>query len=143
GDILSRMQDVSINVPGIQNAQVTGGLRPSAMGDVARTSNALLAKQALMKQLEGDSFSGGNLLQAPQQSAMPQGNALDSLLQYGGMAGSMAGAVMGAQTPGQTINLPDAPAAENSSYVPKPTGADTEELQRLIALLGQQQGGFE
>jgi len=140
GDLLSRMQDVSINVPGVKTASITGGLRPSAIGDVGRTSSALLAKQALMKQLEGDSFTGGNLLQPPTQSQLPQSNALDALLNYGGMAGSMAGAVMGSQQPSGEVwggaPMDEAPVGENSSYVPKPTAPDMTEIWKYIQQLG-------
>jgi len=144
GDLLSRLQDVSINVPGIKTANISGGLRPSAMGDVGRTSNSILAKQALMKQLEGDQFQGGQILQAPQQSAMPQANALDKILSGAGLGGSFAGAAMGARTPGQATPVgavpTDAPVGETSSYVPK-VGSQLQGLdpQLLQYLLGQQQ----
>jgi hypothetical protein len=158
-DLLSRMQDVSINVPGIHNATVTGGIRPSAMGDIGRTSNALLAKQALMKQLEGDSFSGGQILTPPSQSAMPQGNFLDTLLNTGGLVGSLGGAALGAmspdraaipnissfaglnQAPGENLGMPGMPTSPDN---PSMAGADVSQIQKIIDALGQQrpQAGY-
>lgn len=129
GDLLSRLQDVSINVPGIKTAQVSGGLRPSAMSDTGRLSNAVLAKQALTKQLEGDSFTGGQILTPPTQSAMPQANALDSILSMGGLAGSLVGAYGAAQQP----NTPQASAAPNAMQ-----GLSPQILQWLVAQQQQQ-----
>ncbi len=139
GDLLSRLQDVSINVPGIKSASVTGGIRPSAMGETGRLSNAVLAKQALMKQLEGDSFTGGGILTPPTQSAMPQANALDKILSGAGLAGSLAGAVgaaMGGQAPSGT-------GSGATSYIPQ-AGSEGAQLQGLSPellkyLMGAQQ----
>jgi hypothetical protein len=99
-----------------------------------------------MKQLEGDQFQGGQILQAPQQSAMPQANALDKILSGAGLAGSLGGAVMGNIGGGVTgaargpMSENPADSAATSSYVPK-VGAQLQGLdpQLLQYLLGQQQ----
>jgi hypothetical protein len=94
-DLLSNMQDVNINVPGVQTANVSGGLRPSAIGATGRSSLAELAKQALAAQMSGDQFTGGQVLDAPTLRGMPQAGKTEKGLDWIGLLGSVAGAISG------------------------------------------------
>jgi hypothetical protein len=117
GDLLSKLQDVSINIPGIQNAQVSGGLRPSALGEMGRGAGSELSRQALLALMEGDQFQGGERLAAPGLTPLPKGNALDSILSIAGPAlsgigayGQLAGggkdyAGAAQQVPGKQVDL--------------------------------------
>jgi hypothetical protein len=109
-DLLSNIKDVNISVPGVQNANVSGGLRPSAIGSTGQSSLAELAKQALQAQLAGDEFTGGKILPTPEYKPMPERGGVESTLDWIGLLGSGAGA-LGAimnkpgtysQLPGQT-----------------------------------------
>lgn len=100
GALLANLQDVNISVPGIQTAQVSGGLRPSALGAGGRSAGELLNQQALLKMLQGDSFVDAQLLTPPQQSAMPQAGLMDKILGGIGTYGSMASGIMGAMNGG-------------------------------------------
>jgi hypothetical protein len=92
-DLISNLQDISIDVPGIQAANVTGGLRPSTMGATGRQGMAELSKQALAKLLEGDTFTGGNILTPPTLAGMPQRGGVESTLDWLGLLGSAAGGI--------------------------------------------------
>lgn len=93
GSLLQGLQDVNISVPGIKTAQVSGGLRPSAIGAGGRAAAGELEKQALLKMLQGDEFTGGDILSMPGLTPMPQAGRLDSILSTLGTAGSIAGAI--------------------------------------------------
>lgn len=93
GDLLSRLQDVNISVPGIQTANVTGGLRPSALGETGRGAGAELAKQALLKLMQGDTFEGGQVLNAPGLSQLPKAGTWEKIAGVGGTIGSLLGAL--------------------------------------------------
>src|SRR5678815_2889698 len=49
GDILKNIQDVHLNIAGVDPSaySVTGGLRPSVLGDLSRQAGGELSKQAL------------------------------------------------------------------------------------------------
>jgi hypothetical protein len=75
-DLLGNMQDVSVNVPGIQTASVTGGLRPSAMGAGGKQAMGELLKQALFAQMQNPGASGEMGAAGPGPAAgMPMGGA--------------------------------------------------------------------
>lgn len=110
-DLISNIKDVNINVPGVQAANITGGLRPSAIGDTGRQSMAELAKQALQAQLSGDTFTGGEILPTPQYKAMPERGGVETALDWIGLLGAGAGALGGVlnktQQPTKYSTLPD------------------------------------
>ncbi len=111
-DLLSNLQDININVPGIQNANVTGGLRASTMGATGKASAAELGKQALAKLLEGDTFTGGEVLQPNAMAPMPQQGGTEKALDWIGLLGAGAGAlgkVTQAQEPATYSMLPKRP----------------------------------
>lgn len=93
GALLGNLQDVNINVPGIQTASVTGGLRPSALGEGGRAAGQLLNKQALEKMLMGDTYQGGSILQAPGVREIPKASGWEKLAGTLGTIGSIAGGV--------------------------------------------------
>jgi hypothetical protein len=92
-DLLANLQDVSIDVPGIQTAKVAGGLRPSAMGATGRQGMAELSKQALAALMQGDTFTGGEILKGPQITGPQQAGGLEKGLNWAGLLGSLVGGV--------------------------------------------------
>lgn len=111
GSLLQNLQDVNISVPGIKTAQVSGGLRPSALGAGGKAAAGELEKQALLKMLQGDEFTGGDILPMPGLTPMPQAGKLDSILGALGTFGSMAGAI------GQAYQGANASADEGRALV--------------------------
>jgi hypothetical protein len=120
-DLLSNLQDISINVPGIQNANVTGGLRASTMGQTGKASAAELGKQALAKLLEGDTFTGGEVLQPNPMAPMPKQGGTEKALDWIGLLGAGAGAlgnINQAQEPATYSQLPGAKRPEHIASSP-------------------------
>ncbi len=107
GDLLSRIQDANVSVPGIQSASVSGGIRPSALGSLGRESAGELARQALMAQMTPDQFQGGQILQPPRASPLPQSSGLDSFLNIGALLGTGMGALGGSGVFDQAQQGPD------------------------------------
>lgn len=89
-DLLSNAKPSNVSVPGIQNAQVSGGFGPSSIGATGRQSLAELAKQALAAQMTPTQFKGGDLVPIPEAHKAGAGEkflnaaALGASL-YGGM----------------------------------------------------------
>ena len=110
-DLLANLQDISIDVPGIQTARVTGGLRPSAMGTTGRQGMAELSKQALAALMAGDTFTGGEILPAPTLAAPKGAGKLEKTFDWLGLLGSLGGGVMkgmaDSQQPGTYSALPN------------------------------------
>jgi hypothetical protein len=121
GDALANVQDVSISgVPShITVPQISGGLRPSALGPNARAAGRGLSAQALEALLSGSDvpempdYSG--LAQAmPEQSALPEATGTDrflSILAALGAASEGASTVAGQRRRGGT----GAPSAGRAS----------------------------
>lgn len=107
-DLISNLQDIAIDVPGVQTARVTGGLRPSAIGATGKQSMAELAKQALQAQLSGDTFTGGEILQGPSMTPMPKQGGVERALDWIGLLGAGAGALGNIQQPTTYSQLPGA-----------------------------------
>lgn len=128
GDVFSHYAPVDINTPGVPHAQVSGGLSIGAGGKQAMSE---LMKQALMAQMQGDTFTGGQQLTPPTQTPLPQPGKLDSFLSGLGTFGSLAGAVAG--------NLPHK-AGGGMSENPTPGGASSLDviLQNLKKAGGNQ-----
>jgi hypothetical protein len=124
-DMLAGFEPTRISVPGIQTANVTGGLR---VGDGARAALGQLHQQALMKQLAGDTFEGGTMLTPPPMSELPKAGKLDSILNTLGIIGSIGGAV-GGMLPPSMAKAPS-PSFPIASGVPGglPGGVDLDEL---------------
>ncbi len=83
GNLLSNMKDVDFNVPGVKSTNV-GGLRPSALGAGGRANAAELAKQATLKQLDPQAFSGGEVLTPPTLSEIPDASGWETAAGAGG-----------------------------------------------------------
>lgn len=90
GDMFSHYSPVDINTPGVPHSQISGGLQ---IGEGGKQAMGELMKQALMAQLQGDTFTGGKLLTPPAQTPLPQPGKLDSFLNSLGTFGSLAGSV--------------------------------------------------
>ncbi len=89
------LQDVNIDTPGIPKTLISGGLRPSALGESGRAGGQMLNQQALMKMLQGDTYQGGNLIAPPQIRETPKAGWLEKL---GGIAGTVGGIAGGLGT---------------------------------------------
>jgi len=95
------LQDVNIDTPGIPKTTISGGLRPSALGASGRAGGQLLNQQALMKMLQGDTYQGGQIMQAPGVQATPKAGFMEKLGGILGTAGAVAGG-LGQVLPGFT-----------------------------------------
>lgn len=89
-DLLMGRQPTRVSVPGVPQAQISGGLQ---FGEAGKAGLAELYKQAMTKMLAGDQFQGGNILQAPRATPMQQSGLLEKILGIGGLLGGVAGAV--------------------------------------------------
>ena len=95
GTLLGNVQDVNVSVPGIKNASVTGGMRPSALGQNGKDLAALMVKLASEKAQAGNQYQGGQMVTPPQFSG--GGN---SFLNSAALAASILG------TPGYNQRKP-------------------------------------
>jgi hypothetical protein len=101
GDLIANTRDVSFDAPShITKFNVSGGLRPSALGPNARQAGGELSSQALAALLEGDSFAPVNPVGPVDLNAnMPKESAFDKIM---GLAGGVGGAIQGVRAQGQT-----------------------------------------
>lgn len=107
GDILANWSPTQIDVPGVKKASISGGLQN--LGPGAREAAKLLNQKALLALLEGDSFSGGEILNAPALTPMPKAGKMENI---GGILGTL-GSIAGGLAPlfGQE---------QETSYIPRP-----------------------
>lgn len=90
-------QPTSVNVPGIKNATITGGLAESLKAPGAQQSMAELMKQALAAQLDGadgESFTGGSVLTPPKLSTLPKAGKMENILGGVGLGGSILSGIL-------------------------------------------------
>ena len=143
GDLLSNVQDVSVNRPaGIPVMKFTGGLRPSALGESSRLAGKTLAEQALASLQAGEKFDTPAMQEAPilpmfQTTPLPKSSWWQKALGALGTIGSMAGAAKDGYSAGQgSGSMPryDAPGTYDngsvtvSDYDPSaPTYGSTED----------------
>lgn len=114
GDLLSNVQDVQLNVPGIAASTTVGGVRPSALGPNARQAGAELSKKALEALISGSDI--------PPPTERPQASGVDTGLNWASVIGTGFGAanrLFGAAPPGGGPNVPT-PAPTNPHYNPDP-----------------------
>lgn len=104
GGLMANLQDVNISRPAgstIPTFNVTGGLRPSAMGQDARDAGAAMSKQALMHMLSGGpapiemgpQADLGPGYQAPPDLNLPQAGTGEKLLGGLGLVGGLLGGI--------------------------------------------------
>lgn len=87
-DLLLNFKPTQVSVPGIQNAQISGGLQFGQGGqDVLKT----LLAQAIAAQNTPDQFQGGNLVAPPQLSSIPKASGWEKAGSIAGILGSVAG----------------------------------------------------
>lgn len=92
-DILMNYKPTRVSVAGIPDAQISGG---TGLGAGGRAGLAEMQKQALARLLtgaKGESFQGGNILQAPRATPLQNAGLLEKILGIGGLVGGVAGAV--------------------------------------------------
>lgn len=90
----------SVSVPGIQNANISGGLAESLNNPDARASMAELVKQAMAAQMqqgspEGEQFTGGKVLTPTPLSTLPKAGKMENILGGVGLGGSILGTILG------------------------------------------------
>ena len=99
GDLLSNIQDVEIGgLPSyVPKVKFSGGLRPSALGPLARQGGQNLAQQAVLAQMTGSDLPPPGYFQslglggsAPAQSPLPQASGMDSFLNVLSTIGQIA-----------------------------------------------------
>lgn len=94
GDLLANVQDVNITPPsGIRMGNITGGLRPSALGPNARQAGGDLSRQALMALLDqrDQKFDPIQMIAPPQITPGTQPGKAENLLGILGTVGGLAG----------------------------------------------------
>lgn len=146
GNLLSNVQDMTVSHPRATTGSIQGGIRPSALGPEARQMGNLVARQALMQQMQGDQFAdvpgqnwGGAVLNQPGVSRLAQPSGLDAFLNIGALIGGGVGAVGNAlqqsqQNIGDLVNrsgvpptVPGMPQLPPSSIywenIPQPPGS--------------------
>lgn len=107
-DLLANFQPTSINVPGIESASISGGLK---LGEGGKMAASELMKQALMKQLAGDQFEGGQILPQPGVQATPKAGWLEKTGGILGTLGAIAGGIKGILPQGAP-SVPGIPGAQ-------------------------------
>lgn len=90
GDAFSHYSPVSIDVPGIQSAKISGGL---SLGQGGKDAMLELLKQARMAQNTPDTFTGGEAVPPPVLSTAPKAGAGESFLGTAGSIAQILGAV--------------------------------------------------
>lgn len=90
---LMNYKPTRVSVAGIPDAQISGGTH---LGEAGRAGLAEMQKQALVRLLageKGESFKGGNLLNAPELSPLPTRSGWEKVAGILGTIGSLGGAV--------------------------------------------------
>lgn len=90
GSLLQNFKPMSVSVPGIRPATITGGAADAIQGQ-GQNVGKLLYEAALMKMLQGDQFEGGKILNAPSPTPIKEAGFLEKLLGTAGLVGSLVG----------------------------------------------------
>lgn len=102
GSLMQHLQPVSFSGlnPRINVPTMTGGLTPAALGPEVREMGALLSRQAILDQLEGDEFTplkatnfNDAVLATPPMENYQRSGLMEKILGGLGLAGSIAGGV--------------------------------------------------
>ena len=113
GSMLANAQDLQISHPRANIPTITGGMRPSALSPETRQLGQLVARQALMSQMKGDTFDAvpqqnwqGGVVAPPGVTPQPQAGALEKWGGIAGILGNLASSGVGAyqQAIGQQAN---------------------------------------
>ena len=147
GSMLANAQDLQISHPRANIPTVTGGMRPSALSPETRQLGALVARQALMSQMKGDTFDAvpqqdwkSGVVAPPGVTPQPQASGLEKWGGIAGILGNLAGAGVSAyqQAIGQQANSPLTGAT--SSIMPVTSGYDPVAEARLRGMQFGPQG---
>jgi len=109
GSMLANAQDLQISHPRANIPTITGGARPSALTPEARQLGALISRQALLAQMQGDNFDAvpqqdwkAGVLPTPGVTPQPKAGLLEKV---GGIAGLLGSGVSAYQNAiGQQAN---------------------------------------
>jgi hypothetical protein len=99
GDLQANVQDARVSAPShIPRFEVSGGLRPSAMGPNARAAGGTLSNQSLAALLQGDDFMAINPTgPIDLDASMPKESTLDKIMGGIGTAGNVMQSMQQAQ----------------------------------------------
>lgn len=106
GSLLGNMQDFNISMPGIPQAQVSGGLKPSSLGQGGRDAAAEMVARALSQVRSGNQYQGGNILQAPTLQAPTRIDSGTGFLDTAALIASLGGALGAGMKDYTKINVP-------------------------------------
>lgn len=101
GDLIANLKDVQIQGPAhLPQINISGGLRPSALGAGAQAAGKGLTAQALQALLSGSDVPAatdfqGAVMKAPELTPTPQGGKTDTFLNYLATIGGLAQAGSG------------------------------------------------
>lgn len=139
GDILANVQDVGVSgPPGVNVTSFSGGLRPSLLSGNSRALGAQMSKEALLSELANDEPTPFSSMQpfdvssiinrtSPEQTALPQANPMDRVMEQIGLWGGLASGVMNSQRPTQS------PWTETRGAMVTPSPADPTRANQLLA----------
>jgi hypothetical protein len=127
GSMLANAQDLQISHPRANIPTITGGMRPSALSPETRQLGALVARQTLMSQMNGDTFDAvpqqnwqGGVVAPPGVTPQPQASGLEKWGGIAGILGNLAGAGVSTyqQAIGQQANtrLPGSQTAQAGGW---------------------------
>lgn len=108
GNLLANMQDTNVSVPGITNATISGGLRPSTLDrGGGREIASEMMQRALSQARAGNTYEGGGMVAPPNLAAVPQqgGGFLDTAALVASLGGALGKPQQG-QRDYTKLNLP-------------------------------------
>lgn len=92
--LLKNYTPSQVSVPGVKQATISGGLQQALQNPQAQSTLQTLFDQASKAQNTPVSFSGGQILQAPQLTPLPQASGLQNVLGGVGLGSSILGSVL-------------------------------------------------
>lgn len=113
GDLISNVQDASVQAGShIPRLNISGGLRPSALGGKARMAGDEMSRQALLAMLQGDQFAPVGLAGPIDLNAnQPRESTFDKIMAGIGTAGNIWQAYGAARQPQTATSGASSPQA--------------------------------
>lgn len=94
GQLLGNAQNLTIDIPGIPRASISGGLGPNALGASGRALAQMISRRALSQLDTPTDWQGGNIVDAPAIGPVPKqggGGLLNTLGLVGSVLGGLGG----------------------------------------------------
>ena len=101
GSMMANLQDARVDAPAhLRRATITGGMRPSVLGDDTRALGREMMAKSLRDQMAGDEFEDvpetdfqGGLIPTPEMEGYREPGGLESTLSAGGSIGGILSAI--------------------------------------------------